>query len=81
MTVPMIAVHQPLSPIACMDFAAMTEEKTSTDPTDRSIPEVMMTKVIPTAMTAQIETFWAMFTRLLYARNRLTAPGPRRPRR
>ncbi|HKO39306.1 MAG TPA: hypothetical protein VJU14_13155, partial [Solirubrobacterales bacterium] len=41
------AVPQPSPPAPCITFAATTEEKTSTEPTDRSMPEVMMTNVIP----------------------------------
>ena len=49
-TRPMRAVPQPSPPMASITFAATTEENTSTEPTDRSMPEVMMTKVIPTPM-------------------------------
>ena len=57
---PTMAHPSPSPPIASITFAATTEENTSTDPIDRSMPEVMITKVIPTPSTAQMETFWVM---------------------
>ena len=57
-----------------MSFAATTDEKTSTEPTDRSIPEVMMTKVIPTPSTAQTAMFWEISEKLL-AREELASGG------
>ena len=45
---PMKAVPQPCPPTDSMTLAATTLEKTSTDPMDRSMPDVMMTKVMPT---------------------------------
>ena len=56
-----------------MSFAATTDENTSTEPTDRSIPEVMMTKVIPTPSTAQTAMFWEISEKLLADRNLLPA--------
>ena len=43
-----------------MVLALMTPEKTSTEPIERSMPAVMMTKVMPTPRIARIEAFWAM---------------------
>ena len=56
---PTIAAPAP-SPMASMALAATTLENTSTDPTDRSMPEVMMTNVMPMPSTAQTETFCAI---------------------
>ena len=42
----------PSPPMAAISLAEITDEKTSTEPMDRSIPEVMMTKVMPTPSTA-----------------------------
>ena len=65
----MIAVPQPSPPILCITSAETTEEKTSTDPIDRSIPEVMMTNVIPTPRTAQTAMFCEMSEKLLVEKN------------
>src|SRR3954467_1826624 len=54
---PTMAVPQPSPPIDSMTLAATTLENTRTDPTDRSMPEVMMTNVMPTPSTAQTATF------------------------
>ena len=40
---PTNAAPQPTPPMASMAFAATTDDTTSTEPTDRSMPEVMMT--------------------------------------
>ena len=42
-TIPTNAVPQPSPPMACMALAATTPEKTRTEPTDRSMPLVMIT--------------------------------------
>ena len=55
--------------MASITLAATTEENTSTDPTDRSMPEVMMTKVIPTPSTAHTATFWEIREKLLAEKN------------
>ena len=52
-----------------MTLAATTEEKTRTEPIDRSMPEVMMTNVIPTPSTAQTATFWEISEKLEVDRN------------
>ena len=52
-----------------MTLAATTLEKTRTDPTDRSMPEVMMTKVMPTPSTAQTATFCEISEKLEAERN------------
>jgi hypothetical protein len=56
-----------------MSWAATTEENTRTEPTDRSIPLVMMTNVMPTPMTAQTAMFWEMSEKLLAEKNLLPA--------
>src|SRR5215216_4069272 len=55
---------QPSPPTASITLAAITPEKTSTDPTDRSIPAVMITKVMPTAMISSPEASAAMLRKL-----------------
>ena len=45
-------------------LAAITPEKTRTDPTDRSIPAVMITKVMPTARISSPEASAAMLRKL-----------------
>src|SRR6185312_12264264 len=72
-TMPMAAVDQPSPPTDSMILAAMTEEKTSTEPIDRSMPEVMMTKVMPTPRTAQTAMFWEISEKLLVDRNLVPA--------
>ena len=57
---PTAAVPHPSPPTHTMVLALMTPEKTSTDPMERSMPAVMMTKVMPTPRIARIEAFWAM---------------------
>src|SRR6476646_10931310 len=66
---PMRAVPQPWPPTASMTFAATTLENTSTDPMDRSIPEVMITNVMPTPSTAQTATFWEISEKFDAERN------------
>ena len=66
---PMKAVPQPCPPTDSMTLAATTLEKTSTEPMDRSMPEVMMTKVMPTPSTAQTATFWEISEKLEADRN------------
>ena len=58
-----IAPHPP-PPTASITLAAMTPENTSTDPTERSIPAVMITKVMPTAMISSPEASAAMLRKL-----------------
>ena len=55
--IPTTATPDPLPPIASITLAATTDENTNTEPTDRSMPEVMITNVIPTPNTAQTATF------------------------
>jgi hypothetical protein len=62
-TSPAAIASQP-PPMASITLAAITPEKTSTDPTERSIPAVMITKVIPTAMISSPEASAAMFRKL-----------------
>ncbi len=52
-----------------MSFAATTPEKTSTAPTERSMPAVMITKVRPTATTSRTAASVAMLRALLTSRN------------
>ena len=66
---PRKATPQPSPPTASMTLAATTEENTSTEPTDRSMPEVMMTKVMPTPSTAQTAMFCEISEKLLADRN------------
>ena len=65
----MNAVPQPSPPTVSISFAAITEENTSTEPTDRSIPDVMMTNVMPTPITAHTAMFWEISEKLLVERN------------
>ena len=51
------------SPV-CKTLASTTPEKAKIDPTERSIPAVMITKVIPTAMIALIAVCWAIFSKI-----------------
>ncbi len=55
--------------MASMTLAETTEENTSTEPIDRSMPEVMMTNVIPTPRTAHTAMFCEMSEKLLAERN------------
>ena len=71
--VPTAAVDQPEPPIFSIVSAETTEEKTSTEAMDRSMPEVMMMKVMPTANTAQIARFWPMLIKLSPVMNWLGA--------
>ena len=71
---PTKAVPQPSPPMASITFAATTEEKTSTEPIDRSMPEVMMTNVIPTPSTAHTAMFCEISEKLL-AGEELAAAG------
>ena len=55
-----------------MPFIALAEttpENTSTDPTDRSMPAVMITNVIPTATTSRIAALVARLRALLTVAN------------
>jgi hypothetical protein len=61
---PATIAPQPSPPTASITLAAITPEKTSTDPTDRSIPAVMITKVMPTAMISSPEASAAMLRKL-----------------
>ena len=45
---PALAEASRRPPSAVITLSAITPEKTSTEPTDRSMPAVMITKVIPT---------------------------------
>ena len=54
---PTMAAPQPWPPMAAIALSATTPLKTRTLPTDRSMPPVMMTKVIPTPRTARMEVF------------------------
>ena len=67
--IPIKAVPQPWPPMASMTLAATTLEKTSTEPMDRSMPDVMMTKVMPTPSTAQTATFCEISEKLEADRN------------
>ena len=66
---PIPATPQPSPPTASITFAATTEENTSTEPIDRSMPEVMITKVMPTPRTAQTAMFCEISEKLLVDRN------------
>ena len=48
---------------ACNRLAITTPERARTEPTERSIPAVMMTKVIPAAMMAMTEDCSTMLRR------------------
>ena len=55
---PMRALPQPWPPpMAAITLSAATPLKTRTLPTDRSMPPVMMTKVMPTPRTARMAVF------------------------
>jgi hypothetical protein len=56
------------TPLESID-AEITAENAAVDPTDRSIPPVMITRVIPIAKQALIEDCWRMLTRLASVRN------------
>jgi hypothetical protein len=56
------------TPLESID-AEITAEKAAVDPTDKSIPPVMMTSVIPIAKQALIEDCWRMLTRFASVRN------------
>jgi hypothetical protein len=47
-------------PCAAITLAATTPEKTRTDPTERSMPPVTMTKVMPTASTSGMAALMKM---------------------
>src|SRR5918992_3728659 len=66
---PISTTPQLSPPTAFIAFAATTPENTSTDPTDRSIPAVMITYVIPTEITSRIAAFTAMLRMLLTGAN------------
>ena len=63
-TSPAAATPAPAPPIASISFADTTDENTNTDPTDRSMPEVMITNVMPTPSTAHTATFWEISEKL-----------------
>ena len=48
-TSPAAATPIPLPPIASISLAATTDANTRTEPTERSMPEVMITNVMPRA--------------------------------
>jgi hypothetical protein len=52
-----------------MTFAPTTAEKTSTALTERSMPAVMMTKVIPTASSMSCDESSAMLRKLVRSKN------------
>ncbi len=72
-TSPTAATPIPLPPIASISLAATTDENTKTEPTDRSMPEVMITNVIPTPSTAQTATFCEISEKLPVDRKRSPA--------
>ena len=57
-----------LCPLASI-LAATAPEKPKVDPTDKSIPEVKITKVIPAAIIALIEVCLKTFNKLLEVKN------------
>src|SRR3954471_24280380 len=71
--IPSAATPAPSPPMLAMSFAATTDEKTSTEPTKKSIHEVIMTKVIQTPSTAHKAMFWEISEKLLVDRNLLPA--------
>ena len=76
-----MATPQPSPPMASITLAATTEENTSTEPMDRSMPEVMMTNVMPTPSTAHTAMFCEISEKLLADRNfSPAADGEERPR-
>src|SRR5512132_3708377 len=79
-TTPAPIAPQLSPPTASITLAAITPEKTSTDPTDRSIPAVMITKVMPTAMISSPEASAAMLRKLNTWRTAGSAAGRTRPR-
>ena len=78
---PIRATPQPSPPMASITLAATTDENTSTEPIDRSMPEVMMTKVMPTPSTARSTTFWRISEKLPAERNLAPAARSRTKRR
>ena len=58
-------------PAVVMIVAVSTLERLSSAPTERSMPAVMMTKVMPTAMMPVSETARTMLAMLSGARNRM----------
>jgi hypothetical protein len=62
--IPIIDGYQPSPPISCITFIDTTEEKTSMEPIDKSIPAVIMIKVMPTPRIANNETLIITFRRL-----------------
>ena len=72
----------PTTPIVCRTgalvsaAAAMTPASASTDPTDRSIPAVTMTNVMPSARMALIETCRRIVERFSREKNPGTAMAP-----
>ena len=55
-------------PALAIAIVPRTPLSPATDPTDRSIPAVRMTNVIPTATIATIETWTPMLNRLFEVR-------------
>ncbi|WP_288115245.1 hypothetical protein [Microbacterium sp. SCN 71-21] len=72
-----MATPQPSPPIARIVIAETTPEKTSTEPIDRSMPDVEMTKVMPTARIARIEAFWRTRRKLDHCANVVGARAPK----
>ena len=66
---PTMAAPQPSPPMASITLAATTPPKTSTEPIDRSMPAVMITKVMPTPRTARTAMFCEISEMLLTVRN------------
>ena len=69
--IPATITKNPSPPIPSITLAAITEANTSTEPIDRSMPEVMMMKVIPTPRTARAERFWLIREKFCAEKNRL----------
>src|ERR1039457_3487080 len=57
-------------------MAPQTAARQYMEPTDKSIPPVIMTKVAPTAMIAKNEVFLARLSRLSARRNLFTVTTP-----
>ena len=74
---PTTAMPQPSPPMASITLAATTEENTSTEPIDRSMPEVMMTNVMPTPSTAHDGDVLARSARSCWPDEELAAAGDR----
>ena len=60
-----------VSPPPPSSFERMIPDSASSDPTDRSMPPVRTTNVIPIETTHRIETPWSMFWRFALVRKSL----------